>query len=771
MFGSITVMGILRYDSGTILVATREQGIFLVGEDYIRPFAPALNQFFEENQIFSALKIADDYLAFGTVQNGIVILDSKGNIVQHINRDRGLQNNTVLSLFFDSQKNLWLGLDNGIDYIHLNSPLSYLAQQNEVGAVYVIEKQDNDLYIASNQGLFTAKWLPTQQFENNRKFEFIDGSQGQVWILYNSHNTLFAGHDKGTYIVNGKSLKQISDHQGGWSFSEIPDKPGYLIEGTYSGLLLYKYDNSLSDEWKFVKRIKGFSQSCKQIQFDEEGYLWVGHGYKGVFRLRFDASMDSTDEVLHFTEKSGLPTTFNLNVLKFYNQILISSEYGIFTFDKSNYTFRYEKALTELFNNKNISCLLEDKNGDSWYFSENVMGILKPNFDGTYSRIYLPFLPIREKLITSYENVYTLDKSNILISTDAGIIHFDPTYLKTYNDVFNIRISRVEMTDSLLFDGYVEKQASEEVPSISYKNNRIRFSYAAQFYEEPEEIEYKYLLEGYDENWSEWTLLNEKEYTNLHEGSYIFHVKAKNVYGTESESQSYSFKVIPPWYRSTLAYIIYLILGLSAIVLSVILVFRKIEKEKMMLHEKQKATLREKEKAHAEAVMRAEQEIITLRNEKLEAENQKNLTELESKSKELASIAMQISYKNELLNQIKQKLIHVSGNMLHQESKQQVNKLIKTLEKDLLDREDWEKFEMHFDQVHEDFLKKLRKNFNQLTPRDLRLCSYLKMNLSSKEIAPILNITVRGVEISRYRLRKKMNLPHDENLTEYLMNL
>ena len=132
---------------------------------------------------------------------------------------------------------------------------------------------------------------------------------------------------------------------------------------------------------------------------------------------------------------------------------------------------------------------------------------------------------------------------------------------------------------------------------------------------------------------------------------------------------------------------------------------------------------------------------------------------------------MQITYKNELLTQIRQKLSKVSSKMIHLESKHQVDSLIKTLEKDIMGQDEWDKFEVHFDQVHEDFMKKLRNNYPELTPKDLRLCAYLRMNLSSKEIAPLLNISIRGVEISRYRLRKKLYLSRDANLTDFMMHL
>ncbi len=199
--------------------------------------------------------------------------------------------------------------------------------------------------------------------------------------------------------------------------------------------------------------------------------------------------------------------------------------------------------------------------------------------------------------------------------------------------------------------------------------------------------------------------------------------------------------------------------------------FARIEKEKEKVKVRKDHELKEQKEKYIQESFVAEQEIIRLKNEKLEIEVQRNKAELESKSKELAAIAMQITNKNEILNQIKVKLEKIQQKMLHEQSKKQVSEVIKTINEDMLREDDWDKFEVHFDQVHEDFLKRLRANFPALTPKDLRLCAYLRMNLSTKEIAPLLNISIRGVEISRYRLRKKFDIERIENLTDFLMNV
>ena len=150
------------------------------------------------------------------------------------------------------------------------------------------------------------------------------------------------------------------------------------------------------------------------------------------------------------------------------------------------------------------------------------------------------------------------------------------------------------------------------------------------------------------------------------------------------------------------------------------------------------------------------QKIIKLNNDKLRLD-------IENKNRELATSTMSIIKKNEFLNAIKTEL--VSG------GKNNLDKVVKIIDKNLNNTDDWKLFQEAFNNADKKFLKKIKNNHPELTPNDLRLCAYLRLNLSSKEIAPLLNISPRSVEVKRYRLRKKMNLEHDANLTSYILEL
>ena len=125
---------------------------------------------------------------------------------------------------------------------------------------------------------------------------------------------------------------------------------------------------------------------------------------------------------------------------------------------------------------------------------------------------------------------------------------------------------------------------------------------------------------------------------------------------------------------------------------------------------------------------------------------------------------MSMIKKNNALSKIKEELVKLNDIKT-------VKPVVSLINKTLNDTEDWEYFEEAFNHADKDFFKKVKEFHPQLTPNDLRLCVYLRLNLSSKEIAPLLNISPRSVEIKRYRLRKKIDINRETNLNDYFIDM
>lgn len=772
----------LPFNTFKTLIGTENNGLFILENDSVRPWKLPINNFLKQNQIFCATKVKESYFAIGTILDGLIVIDENGTIIQHVNRDKGLQNNTILSIHADNYDNLWLGLDNGIDYVNINSPFTNIVNESKIGAGYVSYIFNKRLYLGTNQGLFYKKWVqPTNLLPDTLEFEIVENTQGQVWNLFEYKNTLFCGHNNGTFIINDNNKAElISDVKGGWLLFNLPDKDSILIQGTYSGLV--KYELQADGNWK-TSRIKGFSESSRVIEYylGKDYYtLWISHGYKGVYKVNLSRDLKQIVSVDFFDASNGLSTNYGNVVLKFKDDIIFANHTGIYNFDDEKQMFVLNNELNQLFGDRGaLRKIVNDKNGRQWFIQGEEIGLVKQLSDGNYKISRMQFKSFAGNFIGSFEHLFPYKDNNIIIATEEGFSHYSVDFSKDKDIPFYALIRSVEIpNDSLIFGGafldstkhLTTSQFPNKIPVLPYKLNDLKFEFSATHFENIDDIEYQFILKGYDENWSEWNKKTLKEYTNLNEGNYEFMVKARDIFNNESKTTSYKFVINPPWYRSILAYILYFLTFIISAWIAVRFIQKRIEREKKFLQLKQRKELNQQKINHENEVLSAQQEINKLRNEKLRIENEKNRAEVELKTKELASYAMQITQKNESLYNIKEQLKHIS-NKVNPDAQKYLQKLIKNIEKNTNQKEDWEKFEVYFDQVYEDFTKRIREKYPDLTPNDIKLCAYLRMNLSTKEIAPLLNISIRGVEISRYRLRKKLNMPQNENLIDFMMNL
>jgi len=188
----------------------------------------------------------------------------------------------------------------------------------------------------------------------------------------------------------------------------------------------------------------------------------------------------------------------------------------------------------------------------------------------------------------------------------------------------------------------------------------------------------------------------------------------------------------------------------------------RVKKSKLLFAQAQQKQFQEREKQLQTETLKAEKELIRLRNEKLREE-------MIQKDKELANNTMQMIQKSKTHTFIKRDLQKLTKETKDEILISRIRMMIKKINRDIDTDKQWEVFESHFESVHEEFLKRLKQQHPDLSPRELKLCAYLRLNISSKEIASLMNISVRGVEISRYRLRKKLKLEHDQNLTDFIM--
>ncbi|MFT2010581.1 two-component regulator propeller domain-containing protein [Pontibacter sp. 13R65] len=773
-FSQHVITAMIPAAENKVLLVTEQEGMFLYdGYSHFESWGAEVKNFLAKAKVGTAIALSEGY-AIGTSHDGLLLIDNNGLPRQHLNRDKGLQNNTIRSVYQDNAGNLWLGLNNGIDYVEINSPFTLFNIKNGLpGTAYASLMDKDRLYLGTSDGLYYKTWSNSESPLQPSTFRLVENSQGQVYNLQKLAGHLLLSHHNGAYeIINGQAVK-LAEHRGAWLFLPLKAHPGYLICGTYSGLYLYKL---VGGQVQYQGKMTGFNESSRVIEEDEEGNLWVAHGYKGVYKIRLDPELRKVQQVNFYNEEHGFPSNLFINTFKIGGKLVFAGERGVFVYNKATDRFVPHEEFSRLFNaNVHVRKLVEDQNSNIWFSAGNEMGMLRKQANGSYEVEKNAFNKMNGKLVGGFEHIAYYDRSNVLFGTDEGFVHYHPSFLQTSNvdHVFYSLIRRVEASaeaaDSLVYagafsnNGYVTVgQSEEDIPELPYSFNSLKFTFGAISYNDVEDMQYQYFLEGHDKNWSPWGRALQKEYTNLKEGNYIFHVRARDIYNQESTAAMYQFKVSPPWYRSILAYAFYGLLGLGLLGLTKQQVGRHINKTKMKLELEQAKALRLQEAQHAEEVLKAEKEIIKLSNDKLE-------NELNLKNKELASSALHVMHSLETIEKVRFQLQDVIDHVNDRDALHQLRKVLKSVEEEIKFENNWEQFELHFNQIHEDFLKRLRDDYPELTHRDIKLCAYLRMNLSSKEMASLLNLSLRGIETSRYRIRKKMNLEQEVNLTEFIL--
>jgi ligand-binding sensor domain-containing protein len=762
------VCSILPFKDNKILIVTSLNGAYLFDGVSIVHYNTGIDDFLKKNQVFCATTNGSK-LVFGTVQGGVVVQNiADGNVI-YVNTYSGLQNNTILSVAFDNQQNLWLGLDKGIDYVMLNSPvLNMFGTNNLYGAGYTSYLKNNTLYFGTNQGLYSSTYpLPNNSLPI--KLNLMSGMEGQIWSLNEIDNTLFCGDDQGAYIINPGRAEQIPGLTGTWSFKKLQKHPDMILGCSYQGLFILK---KIANKWKFSHFIKGkFTESSPMFEVDVDGNLWFSHWQKGLYRLHFNATMDSIIHVDSYDNKKGFPSNRNNTLFKIDNEIIFSSERGFYIYNKKTDRMDPYTKWNRMFHSlPSYMRLHESTNGDVWCVSGRFVGLAKKRTDNTYQMDSLTYRILQPKLIIGFEHFNFIDPNNLILNTEDGFSWIKTKSTDSTKSTFKVHLHSIVIsnnrTSTVINSGSNDLSNPNNV--FSHKQNTIHFEFVAPEYRNEGVVQYSYMLENYDETWSRFGNDNMKEYTHLPKGHYIFKVRAHNVLESKDAVSTYSFTILPAWYESQFAVIIYILIFIG-LVFGLILFIERRSKKGAKDMEKLK------EKELSEQKMHFEAETSEKKKEIKELKNQQLQYELRHKSQELASSTMNLIRKNEILLEIMDNITKVSEDIKSSHDSNtllsRLNKMERSIKQNIENDNNWKRFEENFDMVYENYLKRLGDLYPELNTSDKKLCAYLKMDLSSKDIAPLLNMSVRSVEMSRYRLRKKMDLDREVNLGEFLQRL
>lgn len=751
-FNNDLITAMMNAGNGRLMIATFKNGVYTLDEKNVaRPIL--LSNEIVRSQIYTAVKINDNQFALGTVSGGVFFIDKNGQIQRQLSGSDGLQNNNVISMYYDGHSNLWLGLDKGIDMVNNNDAIQKITPTfTTPSACYATKIYDNKLYIGTSDGLYFAPLsVPAEEDLSLSKghFQKINNSNGQVWGLDLCDNELFMAHHEGSFLIRNNTAMQLFNRNGTGTWLYQPISADTLLAGSYHGL--YTVTLAGGNPVRIDKLQNSTDESLRFVEIDSlNSCIWASHPYRGVYRLSFIKGTHTIRSVRLYTNKDGLPGDLDNYVYKLNNRIIFCTGNGIYRYDPKNDRFVQDEKYKNIFGNLSLRFVTEDAQSNLWFVSQKRLGVVhKGNIQY--------FSEVTGKMIKGFEFVYPFNEKNIFVGTTDGLVHINFDKYTRQHTAIRLLLSKVIATgvkDSVLFNGFftdgsriVPEQLTDEVPGLAPSFNSFHFEFSTTTYDQSNSIRYAYQLEGFDKGWSSWSVKNEKDYTNLSHGKYVFRIKAKDDTNNESGVVTYTFYIRPHWYETNLAHIIYMLLAILCVLLLRKYQLNKLEKQKQKFEEEQRQLqyLHQLEKEHNE------REILNLQKENLE-------NEISYKNKELASTTMHLYKRGKILSALKEKLSNVVKNMPEDTSRKETMKLIRMLNEEEKRDNDWEQFAIHFDDVHNNFLSSLKKTYPDLTQSDLKICAYIKMNLSSKEIAQLLNISPKGVEVARYRLRKKLNI-------------
>lgn len=538
--------------------------------------------------------------------------------------------------------------------------------------------------------------------------------------------------------------------------------PDRMFVGVYNGIYLLE---KKAGEWHMLCKIEGFVDSSRLFEQESARILWV-HNSGIITRVELSEDLTRQISVKSYGVAEGFPVERDIYVAKIEGRVYFATSHGI-------YKYNIHKDMMEPCNDMNnllngtvpYTRLLEYHDR---LISLSPYEICIANL-GTYKRganTSINSIPQSLlELVPTYA-IVPLSDSLMVIPNEEGFALFTIPAVKHRQDLaHSVYIRNMYITypkDSLIYTAnFLGKKPSL---AINYTSNSVRFDYSLSFLAfGGDDIRFQYRLnEG---AWSDYTTVHTKEYSNLSEGDYTFEVKAIYPDGTTSLDEL-SFRILPPWYRSVPAYVFYFVLML----LGVWYIYRwddvRVKRKKQQAVVEKDKELHEMEKEFEAEKSRREKQIMQLEKEKLEYD-------LQHKSQEMANLMINFVRKNEMLTEIKSEIFKVASSLKGEgarEGKQLLLIINGKIDSNIQSDEVLKRIEDQFDLIHNNFMKRLHARHPDLSDNERMMCAYLKMNLSTKEIAPLLNISVRGVETIRYRLRKKFGLEREDSLTDYLNN-
>lgn len=565
------LFGIIPTQSDSLLLVTHQDGLLKSDLHFegIRRYKTEWDTLYKQALLYNCVPLLNNEYALTSSRNGLIIIDQKGHLSRVVDKTSGLRVSEVKDVCQDQEQSLWCALQNGIAHINYYSPLSYFDEETGIiGDVQAIIQYKGGILVGTSTGLFQENPSRNKDF---REFSSIDQVPYQVWDFELLDDLLLIGTSEGLCVWNGKNLRWVFKGNVN-AIKYIPRLNEVILAGNqgvyFLNTLNWQVTESLESPNNGVVEIV---RSPSPIAGTEE--LWIGMFNQGVIRVN---KLDSGWKFEHYDSFDGLYENVWVRPLVLDQKVYFGSAGSLLQFideetvrkdlpdslkdDPMYYrgyfdVFDLEGTIPQLTTN-----LMAAHSNKIWLCQDNQLAYLDRNNGNKL--VKHPFWGIN---FGRFNTFYLENDGTLWAGTAEGVIRFRENLSKSYTTPFETLIRSVTSGNAPVFMGAwphptgtpPRSQPANSHPEFDYSNNTITISYSAPYFEDNHKILYAYMLEGHDNEWSEWTEETKAIYTNLPEGKYQFRVKARNVYQTESTEATYSFSILPPWYRTTWAYILY----------------------------------------------------------------------------------------------------------------------------------------------------------------------------------------------------------------------
>jgi len=741
------VVALIPTAGNKMILCTEWNGLFDFDGTTVTPRPTTIDDELRSQQMNRAVMIpADSTIVLGTIRNGIYAIDKDGKEKWRYDVNNGFYNNSVLRLFCDRDNNVWAALDIGIALIHTGSPYSILIPSRTsqpFGMVYGVNVFDKNLYIATNQSAFLYN-------VGNQSIIPIQGTEGQNWHISTFDSQILLGNNFGTKIITGTVATNIPGTETSSTCLRkcVINGQEILLESSYYNLRVYRKEKG---QWIFSNSIDGFWSPIRQFEVDHAGTIWAAHMSLGLYKIELSKDLMKVEKSTYIKSLSGEENSTSLmHVMKIRGRVVLSDTERTYVFDDINQQIVPFGQLNSIIKN-GINMVIPVDGNTYWLTDYRGYMLIKYENDNFKRERFIPSTFFGLECNENNNNVY-VNGGITYFCLNNGIGRLDMN-VKDSIDVDKSCLVIREVTS--LSEDYqprsmpvsADKKAKEKI----WGDITFQLSYP-NFNSSPIRYCYRIIGSGLDiESESADPVIT---YGSLGYGDYYFTASVKNVDDEVIGFAEYYFNKPLPFYLTAYAWLIYLMLaGIMGYYYS------RWHAAKILRRRNREF---EKEKMQQDLKMLEQENIIALQREQLlEAE-------LQVKSKELASLALDAVIQHKAVESLKDA-------MIEQERKGIINKhdadvILKQISGNVNEVEFWDIYHKNFDMIHKNFFRNLRKLYPSLTASDLRFCALLRLNLSTKDIAQFTNLTIRGVETARYRIRKKLGIHGNVNLVDFLID-